>query len=333
MPVLPIPIVSSLVLGFLLVRMVLVDRRHTPLALLLALAAVQGVVIALANHYHVGWARGVQPVLATMIPPLAWVSFQTTAIRDARAVDAVHVAGPVLAAVAFVAAPMVLDALIPGLFAVYGAGIVWVSLRGPDALPRLRLSAGNLPALIWTIIGASLIGSAISDVLIVAAIVTGNAQWHPWIISIYSSAMLLIIGMLSLSNALDTAGGSEDAVEADPPEVSEQDTHIVARLDALMAAERLYLDPDLTLTRLARRLVLPVKQVSAAINRVTGENVSRYINAARIKAAQQALADGESVTEAMLASGFATKSNFNREFLRVTGQSPTDWIKRGSDEP
>ncbi|MEO1795292.1 MAG: AraC family transcriptional regulator, partial [Pseudomonadota bacterium] len=28
----------------------------------------------------------------------------------------------------------------------------------------------------------------------------------------------------------------------------------------------------------------------------------------------------------MLASGFNTKSNFNREFSRVQGQSPTAWL-------
>ena len=84
MPVLPIPIVSSLVLGFLLVRMVLVDRRHTPLALLLALAAVQGVVIALAmviNMVVAGLAGTAIPVILDKMgidPALASGAFVTT---------------------------------------------------------------------------------------------------------------------------------------------------------------------------------------------------------------------------------------------------------------
>ena len=32
--------------------------------------------------------------------------------------------------------------------------------------------------------------------------------------------------------------------------------------------------------------------------------------------------EGETVTNAMLLSGFNTKSNFNREFLRVVGEAP-----------
>jgi AraC-like DNA-binding protein len=34
---------------------------------------------------------------------------------------------------------------------------------------------------------------------------------------------------------------------------------------------------------------------------------------------------GDSVTVAMLGSGFNTKSNFNREFLRITGRTPSTW--------
>lgn len=69
-----------------------------------------------------------------------------------------------------------------------------------------------------------------------------------------------------------------------------------------------------------------MKQLSGTINRVTGENVSRYINAARIFAAQRGLISGENVTAAMLEAGFNTKSNFNREFQRITGTSPSDWL-------
>jgi len=74
-------------------------------------------------------------------------------------------------------------------------------------------------------------------------------------------------------------------------------------------------------------LGVPVKQLSEAINKVTGENVSRYINAARINEAKAVLSSGENVTSAMLSPGFNTKSNFNREFLRVAGVSPSEWLR------
>ena len=41
---------------------------------------------------------------------------------------------------------------------------------------------------------------------------------------------------------------------------------------------------------------------------------------------------GAGVTDAMLASGFNTKSNFNREFRRVTGRTPSDWRDAAAGE-
>lgn len=204
-------------------------------------------------------------------------------------------------------------------------------MKGADALPRMRLEAGDLPRIIWQIMGWALIASAVSDGFIVLAQVMGMAHLQPWLISISSSGTLIVLGALTLSGALGS--GVAEAEESAPPRQADaQDCQIIERLEALMAAKKPYLDPDLTMSQLSRRLRIPVKQLSGAINRVTGENVSRYINAARIAAAQTALVNGDTVTNAMLASGFNTKSNFNREFLRVTGQSPSDWLAQRTVE-
>lgn len=324
MPSLPIPLISSLVLGFLLMRVWFIDRRHGPLVLLLALCAVQGVIISLAQHYRVPGFLWVQPMTATLVPAMAWVAFQTTAIRRFEISDYLHLLGPGVAVVCIISVPHLLDTLIPGLFLGYGFAILWIGLKGSDAMPQMRLESGDLPGKIWQVIGGALIASAFSDVLIVTVQILGLAYLQPWIISIYSSMMLLIVGGLSLSSAL-VAAPSE--VETAPEKkISDQDVDILQRLDELMLGQKLYLNPDLTLSQLSRKLLTPAKQLSGAINRVTGENVSRYINAARIRAAQEALKGGENVTNAMLTSGFNTKSNFNREFLRVVGKSPRDWL-------
>ncbi len=88
----------------------------------------------------------------------------------------------------------------------------------------------------------------------------------------------------------------------------------------------MYLEPDLTLVRLARKLGIPSKQLSAAVNRHTQANISRFINQFRIEHACQLLETGESITNTMLKSGFNTKSNFNREFRRITGATPRSWL-------
>lgn len=94
---------------------------------------------------------------------------------------------------------------------------------------------------------------------------------------------------------------------------------MVSRLGVLLVREAVHLDPKLTLSRLARRLHLPEKRLTAAVNRATGTNVSRYINAWCIRHACKRIEVGSSLTEAMLDSAFNTKSNFNREFSRTSG--------------
>ncbi|WP_281859630.1 helix-turn-helix domain-containing protein [Litoreibacter halocynthiae] len=206
--------------------------------------------------------------------------------------------------------------------------ILIASSRGSDALPITRLSAGIVPGLIWRVIGVSLIVSALGDAAIVLAQIFDQGAWQPWIVAVSSTGMLLLLGALSLSSSLwtqtaDDDEASEPKTQSDPEEVAK----IMALLEALMMQQKLYLDPDLTLNQIARRLVLPVKAVSGAINRTTGENVSRYINARRVDVACKALQHGESVTSAMLTAGFNTKSNFNREFLRIKHAAPSQWLK------
>lgn len=238
MPSLPIPLISAFVLGFLLVRVWLIDRRAGSLVALLALCAVQGLIISLAQHYHLPGFAVVQAITATLIPPMAWVAFQTTAIRGFQCADAVHLIGPVSAIICLGTQPALLNILIPGLFSAYGAAILWVGLKGADAMPRLRLEAGDLPGRIWQVIGAALIASAFSDVLIVAEQIAGASYLQPWIISVFSSGMLLVVGGLSLSGAI--AAAPHDPNEGSERPISEQDMQIVERLDILMREKRCF---------------------------------------------------------------------------------------------
>ena len=328
MPVLPIPLFGSLVLGFLFLKLVVDGRGRSFIAAMLLLSSVQSLIISLAQHYEVAWALVVQPVTAAAIPPLSWVAFQTSAVRrfDARR-DVPHVLVPIFIGfcVAFARAP--LDFLIPLVFVAYGIAILIVSSGGSDALPITRLSAGNLPGIIWRVIGVSLIVSAFGDAVIVLAQILDRGAWQPWIIAVTSTGMLLLLGGLSLSSSLwKETEEADDAPDPKPSVDPEEDAKIMARLEALMVQQKLYLDPDLTLNQIARRLILPIKAVSGAINRSTGENVSRYINARRVDVACMALSEGESVTSAMYEAGFNTKSNFNREFLRIKGVPPKVWV-------
>ncbi|WGW04889.1 helix-turn-helix domain-containing protein [Tropicibacter oceani] len=323
MPTFPVPLFAAVLLAIVALHLALRSERAGWLAALVGACAAQALVLSLVQHYGFAQFRLLQAVTATVIPPLAWIAFTAGALRPVTRRDARHFGAPLLALACALLLPDLLDALIPLTYLGYGLAIGHRALAGGDAMPRTRLETGELSARFWITIAGALLVSALSEVAILGAIITGNADLRPWIVSFVTSATNLVVGWVCLSPGLAPPEATDDTPEA--PEVTEEDSRITARLDKLLDDTALYLDPDLTLDRLARRLSLPRKTLSAALNRVSGENVSRYINARRIRAACDRLTAGERVTEAWLSSGFNTKSNFNREFLRVTGQTPSAW--------
>ncbi|MBX2831405.1 MAG: AraC family transcriptional regulator [Rhodospirillales bacterium] len=320
------------------------------LAALLLACACQSITVSVVQYYGVVELRLLQPITASLIPALAWIAFLDGGIRARHhTTDLLHFLVPVGMACAVIAAPIMIDALLVIVFVGYGAAILVMLHRHGNDLAHARLASGHVPALIWRAIAIALIASAISDVFISLALSFGYDSAPGLILSVFSSLALLTIGFLSLSPDIATepeyAGYSGDEVEDGPtsnrdgihPPSSTSKTNddvpideIMGQLETLIADKKLYLDPDLTLARLARRLGYPLKQVSTAINAATGENVSRYINKYRVEHACRELENGQNVTTAMLASGFNTKSNFNREFLRITGNTPSQWLQQAS---
>ena len=322
---LPIPAFVALVLGYLALRTLLSEGRPL-LVVFLAACAAQSLLVTLVGGYGLEWLRPILPVSATMIPPLAWITFQDALVSrlSLRAI-ALHAAAPAFTLFCRVFAPETTDVVVPLVFLGYG-GAILIQLRTSSDMPLARLEAGQVPVVIWQILGWALIASALSDVLIALAYVTGNGDWTGWMITVSSSLALLLLGLLSGSPAASGTEGDEGEARPAPSRQSvTEDTEILTRLDVFLSREPVHLDPNLTLSRLARRLHLPEKRLSSAVNRATGSNVSRYINAWRIRHACKLIEEGSAVTEAMLDSGFNTKSNFNREFRRVTGVAPSQW--------
>ena len=322
---LPLPLVLSLILGFLALRMALRGRPVPVIAGLLALLALQALINALALHYALPAARLAQPVTAMAIPALAWLAWKSDGLaRPLTPRDALHAAGPLAALALRWQGGLLLELLVPLTYAAYAAAIVVGLLRaGPD-LPRSRLGQGGNPPLLWSGIALALALSALSDFGIAFAIAAGHAARVPLIVDLATTALLLGLGTLALA-AQSLTAPPEATETAAPPSPTEDDHALMARLADLMETRRLWRDPDLTLTQLARRLQVPAKRLSTAVNRTTGDNISRLVNGYRIRAAGDALAQGATVTEAMLDAGILTKSNFNREFRRITGKTPTEW--------
>ncbi len=103
----------------------------------------------------------------------------------------------------------------------------------------------------------------------------------------------------------------------------------LARLQALMAGERLYADPELGLATLAARLDLSPHQLSELLNSRLGKSYARYVREQRVEAAKALLCDqpSASVLSVGLSVGFATQSNFYDAFREVEGSTPGQYRK------
>jgi AraC-like DNA-binding protein len=104
------------------------------------------------------------------------------------------------------------------------------------------------------------------------------------------------------------------------------------RLQGLMEQEKLYLEPMLTLTDLARNLGVNTTVLSYAINAGFAKNFNDFINEFRIREAKAKLAEGEAGTSTMLGlafdCGFNSKATFNRAFKKFTGLAPKEFQEK-----
>lgn len=332
----PIPLMAPMILAFLGVRECLKDRRLPPHVWLLFALSIQGVIITLVQHYGVAALRPLQPLTASMIPPLAWLTFIAVNRRPlSLSLDWHHGLGPAFFLFCLLAARQWVDVALVAQFSCYGFAMLWQSRTGPDALPMANLGAGDLPIMTWRLLAISLILSAASDIAIALAFMFHMPQLKLYLIDAVSALTLLLIGVLCMPiAATETADVSDDMAPEDEPAAHNPsfDAELVSRLEKLLSQTKLYQEPGLTLARLAKRLNVPAKHLSGAINRHSGESVSRFVNGYRIREAADRIRSGQSITSAMLDSGFNTKSNFNREFLRVLGAAPSAWRDSQSQE-
>jgi AraC-like DNA-binding protein len=103
------------------------------------------------------------------------------------------------------------------------------------------------------------------------------------------------------------------------------------KLINLMNQQKLFLEPELSLSQLSEKLQIKDKQLSELINNHYQKNFSEFINEFRLEEAKQLLTSPKNakktILEIIYASGFNSKSVFNLAFKNNTGLTPTQFRK------
>ena len=112
---------------------------------------------------------------------------------------------------------------------------------------------------------------------------------------------------------------------------AEAAAEILARLRTLMATDRPYQNPDLSLGELATQLRLPLHHLSQVINEQCQQNFFDFINTYRIEEVKRQLLLPETahlkLEEIGFAAGFNSKSAFNAAFKKSTQTTPSQFRK------
>ena len=115
--------------------------------------------------------------------------------------------------------------------------------------------------------------------------------------------------------------------------LSEQEQlQIHERLLRLMEQERLFANPELTLGETAQQLNIHPNYLSQVINSVAKKNFYDFINSWRVEEFNKAVMQPENQKYTLLSlayeCGFNSKTSFNRNFRKITGFSPSEYLKQ-----
>ena len=320
----------SLLCCGLLLRLSRPSARRWVFQLLLLLCAWQSLLVGLRYGYDLTQFNRLQPIGAVMIPVLVWLAFRVSTQGRLRLADVWHFAPLCLTLLASWYAPVWLDALIIAADAGYGVAL-WCALRGGEnSLKQVALAESWLCCRLWRGLAILLFTVAIA-----------GADHYPRFCLVWRATCRPVgdgrhsAATLGVYQVLSRTRPAEQPVEETPEPVKvvavndDQIHHWFVQVQQRLLKDDLYLQPELNLALLARKSGLPARRVSQAINQHAGMNVSQYVNQLRIgEAARRLLVGDRPITEIMHESGFTTKSNFNREFLRVYGANPSEWRRQ-----
>lgn len=334
-------------------------------ALVLYLNALSMVLIGLRWSRNIVALLPLVATLSVISAALLYLAFRSLgrhgpAFNLAR--DWMHLVPAIVVATSAVLEPQWAETCLILTKAVYTGLLIRLALQAPASLQLVRLSwLKNSQQALWGAVILQVVGISV-DIAITIDFILFDGRHAADLVGFISLVILLLLGYVSVmagrgqvaseasdldrtshikvdSVAVDTAdrhatpldtrvqgnAGSDQHVSTD----NEPDTaQLVDKLNKLLVDDRLYADTELNLQRFARKAGVPPRILSRAINTHTGLNLSQWVNNARIEAVCRLLHDEHmTVSDAMLEAGFLTKSNFNREFRRAKGCSPSEWRK------
>ncbi|MFA0144258.1 helix-turn-helix domain-containing protein [Vibrio kanaloae] len=336
----PVPFIVSMLLGLLAIILYARLSQQTKVAsMFLGLCSTTTAMVGLRWTFGLEIFSIAQPILASTIPVAAWYAF-AHANRDLGFLPIKHFVAPLLVVVSSITQPWLalpLDEILTLTYVIYGIALLRFS---STEAALINVSLGNWEGVkkAESIAGWVLIFSAFVDTFMSLDLTFNQGELSLYILTAAHLVLLPVLSIAVVVTGINTPitngekskemNGANDEPLSSALMTSERAEEITSMLDIKIRQDSLYLDPELTLSKLTRKLGIPAKQISIAVNQVHKKNISKLINKYRIDHAKHALITSQgTITQVFMNSGFQTKSNFNREFSTMTGMTPSEYRK------
>ena len=261
MPAIPLPFVIALLLAVLLLRLVLLrEPALRPAIGFIAACTILAMTVGTRWTFDWPFVRFLQPVLASAVPPVAWRCFAAGWAGRGRGrwLHALPVALVFILSALWPIWRSPVDLVLALLYFGYGAALLRLARAGPDGFEAARLSDAPSAQKAALAAGALLVGSAVVDLLIAADFGLYRGTHAETIVTLGNLVVLPVlayaVAVVGRSMPADAIDDSAAAVGAKPDTSTEADARILETVDRLMRERHLFRDPDLTLSRIARRL-------------------------------------------------------------------------------
>ena len=105
-------------------------------------------------------------------------------------------------------------------------------------------------------------------------------------------------------------------------------TQLLHKIEHLMAYEKLYTDPNLSLSKLAKKLTISPHLLSQLLNDNLNKSFMQFINEYRIEEAKRMLKTNQNLKMEIIAEncGFNSNSTFYTVFKKFTNTTPAKYL-------
>jgi len=224
MPFVPLPLFATLFLGLLCWRFVLTRdmslRAHQLFAGLVALYAVQSLLVSLRWGYGLEALSTLMVVLAAVLPALAYMAYAALTDqgpwRRAWPLAAVGVNW-----LAFAALPVLPDPVIVLTYLGFGFLLLHLWWKGADALAMSSINAARDIRLAMGLSGVALVASGLTDIFVIIDFIRNDGVNAGAILTFVQTAFIVVIGGAASFGRAASAPASNARASPLPPAATE----------------------------------------------------------------------------------------------------------------